>query len=1468
MKKQLFSMLCALLLLNFYSHAQTGSSCSTPFVLASPVTNQTQTTLTSWYQFTIADADVEINFTNATTTAFISNVEVYTGPCNDLRLLAKFNAFAGASTNYIKHLATTPGIIYVKTTKNSSNTTAANFSFTLVTSNSNDAEHTLIVCNNGQVSAFGSNSHGQLGVGSSALFITDPQNIPGLNNVVAVSYGSRHSMALTGSGQVYCWGDNQFGACGQNTAVSTYNTPQLVTFPVSSPVVAIAAGGYHCLALLANGSVYSWGWNSSGQLGDGTLINRPAPVLVQSISGVTKMAAGRVNSYFIMSNKTIRICGDNQAGQSGNGTISMFVSTAAPANTLNTVIAACAGERTIHVLLEDGSVWSWGENSDGEAGHPSSVTSQLTPAQVPGFGPGCGIRDIASGCKTTSYLHTDGRIFITGWTGDCQGGAYSLPNTQPTLYGPTLTGIPVMAADMHSSCVAHHVVFFCPDGAVSTVGANRRGQLGTATNLSSFSCAVQYPATCKALLPSTTFSPSPTSINCSGPQTSTLTAATATTINAPNIVSWKIMQLQPSGSSYPVISNNNAVTQTITNTTGYLEHCIIQRTSEPTVPQAFTTVTRTDNLCCGTPAITVAAGSNSSTVFGANATVSNTTIVINGTLTVNSGLTFNNCVINMAAGSQITVNTGQTLTITNYTHLFSCGNMWNGIRANTGSTVNINTHAFIEDAIIAVQADGGAVYAINGAVFNRNQTGVRLQNTTGNYSGTITGSIFTCREIPTGFTVPQLQPILYQLDRINLKAPNNTTFSSTAVRIAGSFSQIPVLSIGSNTASKNVFDAHSYGVYSNYGAITVKNNIFQFLTGATPISGTSTGIGVLCSQTAGSAISQNITIGTFGQNQGNLFYDCFRAIQIEYARNITADNNQISASMTFLPLTGNNKFGDAGIHLTVDKSDVISVRYNIIKNYSDAIRLSRTAAPVISNDFEYNSITADICGELSLAIFLNDPTNNTFNGPLNHTKIRYNTITEANYGIRVNNVKKDLIISDNNEIGIRYSASGPRNGIWLTNCNLVQIKNNNNIHSSNRINDLVRGIFIQTSRNNYIACNTIFNVGQCLTFEGACFSSTGASTPNYPVGILSNSFNNATDGFILRTNGDVQTQGTSTQPTGNTWGTNFIRSQTLADNTTTTNANSVLFNLSGLQPTNNVAINGGSQYTGVGLQLSIGTIPSCPSALAPPTSPLVSTLSVTTPFANELDSILSDSTFLPNWYAQTLLRRQAYVFNSLQADTSLCLASNSLQQFHTNCVNGNAGTFYTINEHIAATQFQTARQLNNNISPANLFEQNQKLINDLMLRRFINPVFTYSTLQRNQLNNLAAQCAETGGPAVHQARAWIDHINGTCTIWTDNCPTQPASNQRMPAREIKTVGTAKLFPNPATQQVTLNWNLTNEKPALLTVYNVQGEIVISQSLNTQTGSQIVDLNTLAPGVYLWKVVQGDAIIESDKLIVY
>ncbi|MCC6629870.1 MAG: hypothetical protein IT340_21030 [Chloroflexi bacterium] len=243
-------------------------------------------------------------------------------------------------------------------------------------------QHSIAVLSNGTVRAWGNNGSGRLGDGTSQNRST-PVTVVGvggtgtLGAVAAVAAGGGHSLALRSDGSVVAWGANSFGQLGDGTTTGK-------AFPVVvaglSGVLAIAAGASHSLALKADGTVVAWGYNAYGRLGDGTTANRSAPVAVNGLTGVTAIASGMEHSLARKGDSSVIAWGRNDSGQLGDGSTT---DRTAPVTVggLSGVIAVSGGAGHSLAFLGDGTARAWGSNVSGRLGD-GTATNRSTPVMV------------------------------------------------------------------------------------------------------------------------------------------------------------------------------------------------------------------------------------------------------------------------------------------------------------------------------------------------------------------------------------------------------------------------------------------------------------------------------------------------------------------------------------------------------------------------------------------------------------------------------------------------------------------------------------------------------------------------------------------------------------------------------------------------------------------------------------------------------------------------------------------------------------------------------------------------------------------------------------------------------------------------------------------------------------------------------------------------------------------------------
>ncbi|MEI6092988.1 MAG: Ig-like domain-containing protein [bacterium] len=201
-----------------------------------------------------------------------------------------------------------------------------------VSSVSSGNAHSLAI-KNGQVYAWGYNVYGRLGDNTTSTRYYPVKVVdltPGqtyLSNITAVEAANQHSIALKNDGTVWAWGSNGNGQVGINTATSSYNyTNEVLLLGSASPLSNITAisscnGSNHSLALKNDYTVWAWGYNSSGQLGDGTTNLRYQPIQVLGLTDVIAISAGNYHSLALKSDGTVWAWGQNNYGQIGDNTL-------------------------------------------------------------------------------------------------------------------------------------------------------------------------------------------------------------------------------------------------------------------------------------------------------------------------------------------------------------------------------------------------------------------------------------------------------------------------------------------------------------------------------------------------------------------------------------------------------------------------------------------------------------------------------------------------------------------------------------------------------------------------------------------------------------------------------------------------------------------------------------------------------------------------------------------------------------------------------------------------------------------------------------------------------------------------------------------------------------------------------------------------------------------------------------------
>jgi hypothetical protein len=519
-----------------------------------------------------------------------------------------------------------------------------------------------------------------------------------------------------------------------------------------------------------------------------------------------------------------------------------------------------------------------------------------------------------------------------------------------------------------------------------------------------------------------------------------------------------------------------------------------------------------------------------------------------------------------------------------------------------------------------------------------------------------------------------------------------------------------------------------------------------------------------------------------------------------------------------------------------------------------------------------NTISANASGYCTNAINLTDVANTGSTMTIDKYKVRNNSITNVYNGITATNVKHGLIVYQNPTISLRNDGTSV-NGIRITNCLNARVYNNPNITISPTVTPVTstsinyKGIVVTTSNFSLVGCNAIFSMGESMVFVGLSSASS----------VYNDQMTSGNRGLVLRTNGEIGQQGTSTQPCGLWWNNSFT-AQTYADNVTNNNSNSGL----------NVNSNSAPAAAPIGMPTLNGNVVSSTpySTISPPTPPGLNAIASTYPPAlcnlaifmplntnsqksyvdpSDLSELATDDNFYPVYEPETQYNSKKIAYESIDDDNSLIAGDSVLQNFYDSTQTAPMGQLRTVDNMLALDDFTSAAIQNDAVSTTNLMETNQKEFNRLYLLPMQDSTYIYSTSDIDAIHNIAIQCPFDGGSAVWQARVLY------CTILNQVIEFEDPCDQK--AKTTPSYGSGGntanfwVYPNPTDGDMTLVYNIPGDSKGRMVIYDVAGRVIKTYNLSNKGTSLKINEGNLVPGEYFCSVYINDILDGTQKLTI-
>ena len=278
--------------------------------------------------------------------------------------------------------------------------------------------HTAAIRSDGSLWTWGQNTHGQLGDGTTSAR-SAPVRVGMASNWYSVSAGDRHTVAIRRDGSLWAWGSNENGQTGDGTGVfSRINPVQIGTgMGLATGWRSVSAGDRHTVAIRSDGSLWAWGANNRGQLGDHTRLNRSVPTrigLPTWPTGWRSVSAGTSHTAAVREDGSLFVWGWNNQNQFSDNPIWDRLFPSQIGLPTGWVSVSAGGRHTV-AIRAGGLLWAWGWNEFGQLGTSTqSAGVQTQPIQIVAGLAGADWYSVSAGQDYTLAVRTDGSLWAWG----------------------------------------------------------------------------------------------------------------------------------------------------------------------------------------------------------------------------------------------------------------------------------------------------------------------------------------------------------------------------------------------------------------------------------------------------------------------------------------------------------------------------------------------------------------------------------------------------------------------------------------------------------------------------------------------------------------------------------------------------------------------------------------------------------------------------------------------------------------------------------------------------------------------------------------------------------------------------------------------------------------------------------------------------------------------------------------------